>query len=239
VAADTSFLIKNQKQIMHNLSLLIKQKCLFTVHFGEKNESFLTALLDIDNKNNQLIFDRGPKEYLNSMLLASAKSVFSSNYNGIKVSFSGSNITKTSYLNQPVLSLPLPESLKWLERRNYYRVKIPISSKARCSVPMDDNNLAEFKLFDISLSGFSFINESATLSDLLIPDTQFDDGHLLLPDIGEGKISFVIRHNILLNPSKPDTLQRIGCEFTAVAPAFESSIQRFMQSIELELRKKS
>jgi c-di-GMP-binding flagellar brake protein YcgR len=65
----SSFSIENPRQIIHNLSILIKNKCLLSVRFGEGKAFFLTAILEIDEANKAIIFDYGPKEALNQQLL--------------------------------------------------------------------------------------------------------------------------------------------------------------------------
>lgn len=236
---DSSFIVKNQKQIFHNLNFLCKKKCLFTAHFGKSDESFITTILDIDEKNNTLELDYGPKEYLNKKILASPDAVFKTEFSGIKVEFSGKKLSKTRNSGQPAFIMPLPESMIWLEHRKFYRIRSPLSAPALCRVFLTEENMFEFDLLDISITGFSILNNCSEISDQLIPTAQFDNCQLLLPDMGEGRVSFVIRNKMAHVANKPDKTQRIGCEFLSITPSFESTIQRYMQMIEREYRKKS
>jgi len=49
----SSFSIQNPKQIISHLSLLFKSKCFLSARFGANNESYITTLLGIDEKNKQ------------------------------------------------------------------------------------------------------------------------------------------------------------------------------------------
>lgn len=91
----SSFAITNQKEMLRNLNLLLKNKSLLTAHFGDHNESFITTILQIDTKDNLLLLDYGPKEYLNRMLLDSRNVVFKTEYRGIKVDLPGEKLAKS------------------------------------------------------------------------------------------------------------------------------------------------
>ncbi len=235
----SSFAITNQKEMLRNLNLLLKNKSLLTAHFGDHNESFITTILQIDTKDNLLLLDYGPKEYLNRMLLDSRNVVFKTEYRGIKVDLPGEKLAKSQLGGQTALSMPLPRQLIWRQRRGFYRVKSPLSGAAHCQLTLNEDQDVDLKLFDISLSGLSLLNDEKTISNQLIPTAKFENCRLILPEAGEGTVSFIIRNKHPANPEKPNHGQRLGCEFTALEPAFESTIQRYMQRIELQNRKKS
>jgi c-di-GMP-binding flagellar brake protein YcgR len=145
--------------------------------------------------------------------------------------------------------MPLPNSIFWREQRQFYRVKSPLSKNSFCefSLPEQEESI-ELKLHDISLSGFSMRVYSSDLAELLIsesqaelliPDTQIVQAKLVLDEVGEGQVSFEIRYNDIINPSKVNKIQRLGCKFTQITPAFEAIIQRYMQQVQREeLQKK-
>jgi len=235
---DSSYLIRNPKLMISNLSLLVKNKCLFSVHFGEHNESFITTIIDFNQKNNSLIFDYGHKEDLNQRLINSTKSTFKTELNGIKVSFDGSGLKKTTHNGEPAFILPVPESLFWMQRREFYRVRPPLSNPSHCQLVLKDRAPITLDLYDISLAGFSMLNVSKEISDLLPPGAHFAQSKLILSELGEGVVSFEVCAKSIINPDKTKKLQKIGCKFTRVTPAFEAVIQRYMQQIEIENRQR-
>jgi len=236
---DSSFLITNPKQIIHNLTLLWKAKCLLSVYFGDNNESFITAIIEIDPKKNSLRLDAGPKEYLNQQLLASKNVSFKTELSGIQVAFAGKNLSKSRRGDQAALCLPIPETITWVERRKFYRIKSPLSNPASCRFDLAEAVTVSLNLHDISISGFSLLYDNPEFSEQLIPTAHFDRCKLFLPDIGHAPIAFTVRNKLALNPDKPDKTQRIGCEFASITPAIESEIQRYMQLIERAIRKTS
>jgi len=229
-----SFSIYNTEQIISHLALLAKNSCLLTAQFGSQNESFITTIVDINKKTHSIILDYGPKAYLNQQIQSASKITFKTEYNGIKVAFTGSSLTKITHEGEPAFSMPIPSSLFWLQRREFYRVKSPLSKDSYCQLMLPDHEPFLLKLHDISLSGFAMLNTSKEISGLLLPTSQFDQCKLILDDAGTDTIAFEVRYKIIMNASKQEIIQKIGCKFTQITQAFESVIQRYMQQIERE-----
>ena len=210
-----------------------------TVYFGDNDDSFITTLVDIDKKDNLLIFYHGPKEDLVEQLLNSQKVTFKTEYLGVKVSFDVIKIEKIQHHGVSAFAIPIPESLIWVEARDYIRVKTSLSKSSYCQLTLKDQKPLNLVIYDISLAGFSMLTDSKEISNLMIPDTHFEQCKLILADAGEGTISFEIRGKSVINPENSNMMEKIGCKFTKITPAFEDTIQRFMQQIEREARKKS
>ena len=238
---NSEFLIRQKPQIINHLALLLKQKSLFNLYFDDK-ESFITTLLGIDPSKDRVFLDYGPKDYLNKKVLNSTNIRFRTTYTGIKISFEGSDIKSMTYKGQPAFSMAIPKSLLWRQRRQFYRVKSPLSKNSCLILITEDTPPINLRLYDISISGFSVLNESSDLVELLTPGKEFKGLQLILENMAKDTISFTVQHNIALNPNnpkKPDKIQKIGCRFTDISPAFESSIQRYMQQIERENKQRS
>jgi c-di-GMP-binding flagellar brake protein YcgR len=231
---EASFSIQNSKELIRHFLLLYKNKSLIIARFGENNESYITTLLDIDERNHAVILDYGPKEDLNQQLLKSGKVVFDTDYNGIKVSFSGTAIKKIVHKGDPAFYMSIPKSLYWLQRREYYRVKSPLSKASYCQLILEDRQPVSLKLYDISLTGFSMLNVSKELSDLLIPGKSFEQCTLHLYEIGEEPVAIEIRNKLIINPDKLQKIQKIGCKFIKLAHPVENMIQRYMHQIQRE-----
>jgi c-di-GMP-binding flagellar brake protein YcgR len=229
---EASFSIKNSKEIVRHLFLLFKKKCLITASFGENNESYITTLLDIDEKNNAVIFDYGPNEDFNRRLFNSGKVVFDTDYEGIKVSFSGVALKKVKHKGDPVFSMPIPKSLYWLQRREYYRVKSPISKPSYCQLVVENREPVNLAIYDISLSGFSMLNVSKELSDLIIPGQLFEQCKLILLETDECLVSFEIGNKLIMNPDKLQKIQKIGCKLVKTTRSAEDVIQRYMHQLQ-------
>nr|WP_305906591.1 flagellar regulator YcgR PilZN domain-containing protein [Methylomarinum sp. Ch1-1]MDP4519282.1 flagellar brake protein [Methylomarinum sp. Ch1-1] len=192
-------------------------------------------------QKNRLSFDYGPKEYQNKQLLKSPKTEFRAEFDGIKVSFLGEKITKSLTKGQAAFTMPIPNALLWMQRRKFYRVKVPLAHDSYCEISFTDEDQGKqqrvrYKLLDISISGFSFLNDQPQFSHDLIPTDEFSDCTLHLNGAGDPIISFIVKNKFNISPDKPDKGQRVGCAFGNITPACESNIQRYMQTIEREQR---
>lgn len=237
---DSEYYVKNPKQIVSHLKQLMQKNCLIAAHFGENNDSFLTTILEVDQKKKSIILDYGPKDYLNKQLLQAGNPDFRTEINGIKVAFNAKKVGSTKIKGQAAFVLAIPETLFWMQRRHYYRVRVPLSHKSFCELSFQDQDenitSARFRLQDISITGASLINEQMDLSNQLIPTTVFENCSLELNGAAVAGIDVTIKNKLSLIPDRPDKGQRIGCAFTRVTPAIESIIQRYMQDIERESR---
>ncbi|MBL6985826.1 MAG: flagellar brake protein [Methylobacter sp.] len=230
----SSFSIQDSKQIVSHLLLLLKSKCLIGARFGENNESYITTLLEINAKNSTVVLDYGAKEDLNQRLLNAGKVAFDTDYNGIKVSFVGTDLKKIAYKGESAFSMPIPKSLYWMQRREYYRVKTPFSNPSYCHLMLEGREPVKLKLYDISLTGFAMLNVSKEISDLMIPGKKITQCKLVLSDSGEGMVSFEICAKYIINPDKLQKIQKIGCKFINLSRPLEEAIQRYMQRIQRE-----
>jgi c-di-GMP-binding flagellar brake protein YcgR len=237
---ESAFLIHSSEQIISKLSILLKKKCLLTVYFGDNDDSFITTLLDINIKDNRLIFYHSPKQEAIRELLDSYVVTFKTEYLGIKVAFDTVKIAKIQHEGVSVFAIPIPDSLLWIEARDYYRVKASFSSSSYCRLALKPGQTPiKFKLYDISLAGFSILIDSAEVSNLLVPDAHFVQCQIILADAGEGTVSFEVRSKYLINPEDPLRVDKVGCEFTQITTAFENTIHRYMGKIERKTRQNS
>lgn len=231
---ESAFLIRSPEQIISKLSILLKNKCLLTAHFGKNNASFITTIFEIHIKNNLLIFSHSPKDGSIEQLLNSQKITFRTEYLGVKVAFDAIKLANIKHQGMPLFAIPIPESILWIEARDFHRVKSPVSKSSYCQLIMDEQEPVSLKLYDISLIGFSILTDSKEVSDLLIPYTAFEQCKLILADTGEDTVSFETRSKYIINPENLNRTEKIGCKFTRITPAFEDAVQRYILQIERE-----
>ncbi|RLA20021.1 MAG: hypothetical protein DRQ62_11100 [Gammaproteobacteria bacterium] len=244
--SEPSFAIRNSADIIRKLTLMWKQGCLITAHFGEAKESFITAITDVNKEKQAFTLDCAPKDYINKQLLAASEVTFNSVVSGIQVQFSHKNIATTSIKGTAAFLLSIPETLYWLEHRKFYRVRSPMSNPALCTVKvkitLDDQEKTKelnLKIQDISISGLCIQIEPEDLMDDWQMNTTLDNCFIELPEIGDFYGSLEIRNQRSLTLDREDKTQLIGVQLIDASPAIEAKIQRYMQLVERENRKKS
>lgn len=232
------FSIQNPKQIINRLSLLVKNRCQLGASFGTNNESYITTILDINEQNNTVEFDCEPNDDLIQYILKAGEATFDTDYKGIKVSFTGAGLKRISPKGAPVFSVAIPESLLWLERREYYRVESPLSKPSYCQFIIEGRKPVYLRLYDISLTGCALLNVSNEISELMIPGTTIRDCKLILPGEVAGMISFEVCTKYIIDTDKFKNIQKIGCKFINLTNQLDEAIHRYMLQIQRkDLRK--
>lgn len=236
----SDYLVKDARLVIDHLNELIRNKCLIHAHFGDQKATFLTTIISIDPENKRLFLDCGPTEALDKQLLASNKVLFRTEVDGIKISFGGKDIKKIKTGTESVFSLPIPNTIFWLQRRQFYRVRIPFShKKSYCQLTINTPNskggeIITFQLHDLSINGFSFLNSDPNLTGYLHPDNEFTNCTLHLNNDSQAVVDFVIKNHVKTPNNPHNTQDRIGCLIHGVSPTFEASIQRYMHDIQLQ-----
>jgi flagellar brake protein len=234
----SNYLISSPVKIASKLNILLKHKNLLTVYCGSGSaNSFVTTLLEINQKDNVFICD-GCDEELVSHLLKSPKVSFKTEHLGALVTFDSGNLKKIEHQGNLAFLVPIPSALRWQEQREFYRMRVPNQTTSRCQMELNGQGTVAFKLFDISLRGFSMVNTSDEMSELLNAGDKFDKCKLILEDKEEVPVAFEIRGKFVVNANNLNKMEKIGCKFTKITPAFENIIHGYMLQIERELLKK-
>jgi c-di-GMP-binding flagellar brake protein YcgR len=221
-------MVYNKAQIISHLNLLYKKKCLILLSLDE-NETFVTMLAAIEPQKDLVAFDCAPTEQVNSHLLNATKVEFNANFSGIEVRFRGRNIKKTQLDGETVFSMPIPQSIQWIQRRQFYRVRLPLLRSTYVKIFVEDQFVVDLPFYDISISGFALVNEFSDLFHLFEKNRKFSGCRLVLEDVLNQEIEFEVMYVSPFNPNQPDLAQKIGCKFIALKPAVESGIQLYMQ----------
>lgn len=248
---ESDYLVTNPNLALSRFKEIHKKNCIISAFFGENQSSFLTAILGIDPKKRLLEFDCAPSEQLNSELLSSPKVIFRTDFEGIKVAFSGRGVKQVKKDGEKIFVMPLPDSIFWMQRRQNFRVRIP-EKHTHCytqfvvTTRYEDEtgihsqpNLTRFKVADISVSGFAFLNVTPAFADYVLPPAEYKNCvlHLHDADDSEARVSFqIVNVNKLRSSKGAIVAQRVGCKFTEIPLGFDTVIQRYIQEIELQMR---
>jgi c-di-GMP-binding flagellar brake protein YcgR len=247
---ESDYLIRNPNLVLSHFRDIVKNRCIISAHFGEAKHSYLTSIIEIDPKKRLIELDCAPDESLNSELLACAKVLFRTEFDGIKVSFAGKNIKQIKKNGEKLFVMPIPDSIFWMQRRQCYRAKIP-EKHTHCFTQFvvttlyeDETgvhalpNLTRFKVVDISITGMAFLNVTPGLADYVLPPKEYQNCVLHLHDEQdtEARVSFRITNVNKIRSNRAIVAQRVGCQFTEIPPGFDAILQRYVQEIELQQR---
>jgi c-di-GMP-binding flagellar brake protein YcgR len=187
----------------------------------------LSAILEIDSEN--LIFDYGPDLNHNQQLLKAKTICCVSHLNSVHYQFELKDICVIEFNSQPAFQVTIPQKILRLQRRDSYRLSVPLSTPLSCLIPLDDEQ-AEISISDISLGGLGLLG--------YFPDISLAVGNILrncrieLPQIG------VITADIEVCTSNEQLLRngirtlRSGCRFLNLSGTGQTLLQRYINQVE-------
>src|SRR5690606_22843612 len=123
---------------------------------------------------------------LNTRLTRAPSIIFDTQVDHVNIHFSGGNLERTTYEGAPALALPYPTALRRIQRREYYRVEIPLGEPISCVVPYVEPGKplrrARVAVKALSAGGPALIHTGAQLPHQA--GSTFDGVVLTLPELG-------------------------------------------------------
>ncbi|MCW9024435.1 MAG: flagellar brake protein [Gammaproteobacteria bacterium] len=223
------YLLHNRAAIIQKLKQLSKSKSNITAHFGGGKYTLLTQVVDVLSDKDLVVLDYGSNETINKKLLEADRVVFKAQVDGITAQFNASKFQKAKLHEKPAFACPIPDSILWVQRRQYYRVRVPLTDKAICELAHDDV-LVPYSILDISIAGIAL--HIKDLEYALEAGMTFNNARLHLPDGETGSVNLEVVNQLPMKSDNPDAGERFGCQFQDISMDTSAKIQRYIYNIE-------
>lgn len=235
------FLLTSELEIRSILRSVRRHAALMRMFIhGNPDQSIMTTILATDDETGCFIVDCSPDAELNERLIKAAAVNFDTQIDRINIQFSGSGLQACTHEGLPAISIPYPGSLRRVQRREFYRVEIPVGEPASCTIqivePGKTPRRAEVKMKDISAGGLALLDTDNRLPHQ--SGTTFRGVRLTLPEVGETTVDLeVLRVHTLILPNKKEIVE-LACKFTNVSNATEMLVQGYIGRLERRLNAK-
>jgi c-di-GMP-binding flagellar brake protein YcgR len=231
-----SYRIYSRREIINLLRNIGSRNQFIRMQSNDSGDATVTAILDVDDAADAIIIDRAPSAIANQRMLESEDIAFETVLESIRILFSVPHAEECIYEDRPALRIPLPESVVRLQRREYYRVNVPVSSPVRCAIPVPANdgevqNSLIMPLFNVSAGGIAVIDEKKQLSPAV--GQIFQNCRLDLPG-GPLVLSLQFRNSQELTLTNGRNIRRLGFMFENPSNAALAAIQRYITKLERE-----
>jgi len=229
------FAVYSKVEIAAMLRNLGDENVLLTAYFDGSPGFLVTVVLEVNDDFEEVIFDNAVDPIAQKRLLASKHIVFVGFLAHIKVQFIARLAEATQYEDRPAFRIRMPESLLRLQRRDFFRVRPPLSKPAKCLVPYgeDSKQYESLRVLDLSAGGMAVMTHPEKF-DLPISRV-IENCYLDLPGVGSVSVSLTVRHVDAV--PKDEKARRCGCEFVDMPPASRVMLQRYINQIDAENRK--
>jgi c-di-GMP-binding flagellar brake protein YcgR len=229
-----AFTITFRREIIFYLRQLINDKDPISVSFNEGQDTILTILMDLDEDAGLLYFDWGSTEEVNKRLLQSDRNFFVAMPGGVRNQFLCGRPQATTYEGRAAFVVKLPEKYVRLQRREFFRLVLPMTQRPTCFITRDGKTL-ELATVDIGIGGVGL--EAPSLPFPCTLGDEFTEVRIDFKGFGELRAPLTIRYcGELMKGTKQ--VKRLGCVFTKLSPAQENLVQKFMAHIQREERAK-
>lgn len=230
------FTTDNRREILFYLRQLIHDGERISVIFDEGRETLLTVLLDVDEDAGLLYFDWGGSEASNRKLLASHNAIFVCTPHGVRNQFSVPAVHAARYQGRPAFVCEIPERYTRLQRREFFRLILPISRRSQVSLRLSDGRELRLAVTDLSVGGIA-LEQAGGLPPGLTLGEIWRDVRLELKGFGQLRVDLELRNQTLIQRGDK-VFGRLGCRFLNPSHALERELQRFITEVQREERAK-
>lgn len=226
------YTLHSRADILFQLRAIQKRKLLVNLDLLNSRQIVVTSVLAVNETRNTLILDSARGDALNQELMSGKGAEFVAQLDGVSISFATGPVTWCTYEGLPALRIALPKSLIRLQRREHFRVPMPIANPVRCIVPSADGDADPITthLVDISCGGVAIAETGGRLG----PETGriLPDCRLLLPESDTIITSLEVRNSAQIRLPNGTFQTRLGCQFVDLPKDMAAKLQRFVMDIE-------
>jgi c-di-GMP-binding flagellar brake protein YcgR len=232
---DSQYRVHSRRQVIALLKDIMDNNQQLTLLINHGPDSILTVILDIDEDNNSITIDAAKSNTLNDLIVQSRHLHFEALHNNIRVTFVATKANAALNQVQAAITIPIPDSLIRLQRRDAFRVITPITKPLRCffrTTKPDGTPDAPIitNLSNISIGGVGLIDESLALD--LTKGRLYKDCKLELNETTSIPVNLEMRDSNQLKLPNGKVVNRFGCAFVGLSNQAEATIQRTITQLE-------
>jgi len=230
----SQYLLHSRGEMLPIFRSLADRVSQITMIFNEGRDMVLSSLME--SGSDGLILECGADAEMNRRALKASKLFCVTQLDKVKIQFIVSGVTLVEISGRPAFRAQIPESLLRLQRREHYRLVIPVLQRLKCKIhfPSVEGNghLIEVDIADISGGGVCLIGVPSGFP--LELDMEFPECHIELPEIGAITTTLRLR-NVKETVSRMGVrTQSVGCQFVGLPGSMGTLIQRYIMKIERE-----
>jgi c-di-GMP-binding flagellar brake protein YcgR len=220
--------VASRSQIFLLLKRIFEQHCLLTVQVGAEDEPFSTAMIELVGQRRYLVLDELMPGNGQKRLRQCRNITVTTQLNGVGLKFAGRVESANEDAGAPYYKVPFPKRIYYPQRREEYRVTVPLDWGATASIEMHGRRLIDGDVRDISAGGACVQVPAETLRQLSqSPQPALCTLHL--PDGLSIEVDAEIRH-IVTNERR--NYVRLGIRFLDISAADHRRIEHCVASID-------
>ncbi len=230
---DRRYEVRSRLDIVSTMRALVKNRTLVTAHGARTSDSIVTALLAVYANDGYLVFDYGADDAATQRVLAADDVRFITHVDHIRIQFAAPPAGTLDYDGAPAFLTRLPEAMTRLQRREYYRVQIPLTepiSVVLAPGPEHAALAAALRVVDLGCGGILLRDVPASLDARV--GTVYRQCGINLPNLGS--IATDARVVRVTNDETQPGLRQVAFEFLDLPVPAMMLLQRYINRVERE-----
>lgn len=228
---DDPFLITSRLQIAALLRNMARKNVLLHMRMAEHGQALITTLLDVDPDHNALVVDAASDEAFNERIGRTQAVHFDATVERVKVQFSVAGPASAQLFDaRAAFRLPFPEALRRIQRRDHYRIDIPVTHPLVCAIPTPSQGTVALRAKDISAGGIALLDPASELDTTA--GTRYPDCELHLSDTETLAVGLAVRRVSMETVSDARPTRVIACQFLGLQGPGHIAVQHYIGRLE-------
>jgi c-di-GMP-binding flagellar brake protein YcgR len=237
LADQERFALHRRDEIVALFERLLAERTVMSVDYAD-GLTIVSRVLEVRRDAGVLVMDVSSDATINVALFAAPKLFFLTELDQIQIAFESTRAAPIAMSDGPAAAIALPETVVRLQRREWYRVHLPLNQRLLCTVLDRNGNALPAHAVDLSCGGVGVVVDQEALR------SQIGDGIELILSLPDGdliELDATVSNILPTTPPAPgDPVQvRLGFRFEHVSPRTETRLQRCVTRLEVAQRKGS
>jgi c-di-GMP-binding flagellar brake protein YcgR len=228
IGDDDRFRIHSRMEIVGLLRAVGTHRELVSVQFGSAADFVVSAVLAVNPDFEEVVLDYGADEAAMQRLLKSDRLRITTQLDHVRIIFQADVAEAVRFEDGLAFRIRLPDSVLRFQRRDSYRLKVPLGRPLMCDVPANDagTERTSVRVRDISVCGvglMDFPKQFRVAVGMVWPGCRIN-----LPELGTLTGELEVMH------TTESDVRRAGCQFRNLSFPMQNLIQRYITKVERE-----
>jgi c-di-GMP-binding flagellar brake protein YcgR len=236
---DDPFLVSSKYEIFSLLRAIQVKGALLRMHIPGREVAIITTILEVDGDSNTLIVDNSADQDFNRRIVTAEEISFETTLDKIRIQFAVPQAAACMHDKRPAIQVPIPAAVTRVQRREYYRIDIPVTAPAFCEFTIADAGATKtvtLEIMDISAGGISLQDHTRSLDHT--QGSVYKGCRMQLPEAGT--VVTDLRMMRVLNVTLPNGKEtwHLGCKFIELPGPMNIIVQNYIGKLERRLNAK-
>ncbi len=228
---DDEFMVSDLDEIVLILNGLAVRSIGVSALFHSGADVLLTEVLGVDASAGVAYLDVNANEEWNRQFQAAANAIFVAYADGAKIQWASTQIEEARFEGRRAFRIPLPEYLRRIQKRNYFRVCTPTAHPPICHIPIAPDQEMHLQLVDISIEGAGVVLPPKP-DPAIEKNARFTNCRIEHNDLHVAGLTLTVKSIWNVTQANGVQVQHAGLEFDGITQADQDVIQHLVFKLE-------